>query len=129
MVTRVLSIVRSSEPGAARSADPALDLNTYAVAEDVELTLVLRDRGVELALANVADHRASIAGVEVAAARPADDIAALLASGIRVLAVDRDVTVRGLLASDLVAGTEVVDEAALAGLIASHDVTLTTCTT
>lgn len=126
MVTRVLSILRGSDAGAARPNDPALDLNAYAVAEDVDLTLVLKDHGVELGLANAACHTEVIAGVDVPAAVPATDLRALLGSGVRILAVAQDLTARGLAGDDLLDGVEVLDEAGLAGLLAAHDVTLST---
>lgn len=126
MVTRVLSIVRGADAGAARPTDPALDLNAYAVAEDIDLTLVLKDHGVELGLANSACSTEVIAGLDVPAAVPATDLRALLDSGVRVLAVDRDLQARGLGADDLLEGVEVLDEAGLAGLVAAHHVTLST---
>lgn len=126
MITRVLSLVRGSDAGAARAADPALDLNAYAVAEDVELTLVLQDRGVELALASTSCEPVDLAGVEVPAAFPATDLRALLASGVRIVAVADDLVARGLGGEDLLAGIEVVDGASLARLVVEHDVTLTT---
>lgn len=125
MITRVLSLVRRADAGAARAADPALDLNAYAVAEDVELTLVLQDRAVELALAAAQCRPADLAGVAVPAAVPATDVRALLDSGVRVLAVAADLEARGLYADDLVAGVELVDRVVLARLLVEHDVTLT----
>jgi intracellular sulfur oxidation DsrE/DsrF family protein len=126
MVTRVLSIVRGADAGAARATDPALDLNAYAVADEVDLTLVLKDRGVELGLARAACHPDEIAGVDVPATVPATDLTGLLSSGVTVLAVTEDLAARGIAPSDLLDGVAPVDEAALAGLIADHDVTLTT---
>lgn len=125
MVTRVLSFVRRADDGAARTADPSLDLNAYAVAEDVELTLVLKDRGVELGVAGTACHPEAIAGVEVPAAVPATDLRALLASGVRVVAVATDLGARGIEVDDLVDGVEVVTDGEVARLLADHDVTLT----
>lgn len=124
MVTSVLSLVRGADAGAARTADPALDLNAYAVAEDIELTLVLQDRGVELALRDAHHRPARVAGVEVAVAAPEGDIRALVASGVRVLAVREDLARRGLDPAALVDGVDTVDEAELARLLVEHDVTL-----
>lgn len=126
MPIRVLSILRGADAGAARANDPALDLNAYAVAEDIELTLVLKDHGVELALADAACHPEAIAGVEVPATVPATDLRALLDSGVRVLAVGPDLGARGLSVDELLGGVEVVDEPGLAALVASSDVTLST---
>lgn len=126
MPTRVLSIVRGADAGAARPNDPALDVNAYAVAGDVELTLVLKDHGVELALGGAACHQDTIAGVEVPASVPATDLRALLDSGVRVLAVEADLRARGLTAGDLLDGVEIVDEPVVAELLAACDVTLST---
>lgn len=128
MPTKVLSLLRGADHGSARPRDPALDLNAYAVAEDVELTLVLKDRGVELALGDAHAHPTAIAGIDVPCATPAADVRALLASGVAVLAVDADLAARGLQGSDLVAGVDVIGDADLARLIVEHDVTLTSCT-
>lgn len=126
MVTRVLSLVRGADAGAARAIDPALDVNAYAVADEIELTLVLKDRGVELALDDAIFHADPIAGVEVPAAAPATDLRALLASGVRVLAVRDDLVARGLGLDDLVDGIEEVESGELSRLIIEHDVTLST---
>ncbi|MDP9022833.1 MAG: DsrE family protein [Actinomycetota bacterium] len=125
MVTRVLSVLRNADPGAPRAADPVIDLNAYALAEDVELTLVLKAAGVELGLAGAHVRPATIGGLDVPAATAEYDLRALLASGVRVLAVEEDLAARGLGAADLVDGIETVPEAALAPLLTEQDVTLT----
>lgn len=126
MPTTVLSIVRGADAGAARPNDPALDINAYAVAGDIELTLVLKDHGVELALGGAACHQDTIAGVEVPASVPATDLRALLDSGVGILVVEPDLRARGLAPEDLLDGVEVVDERTVAGLLAACDVTLST---
>lgn len=126
MPIRVLSIVRGADAGAARANDPALDLNAYAVAEDIELTLVLKDHGVELGLSAAACHPGSIAGVDVPATVPATDLRALLDSGVRVLAVAADLAARGIGHEELLSGVEVIDEPGLARALASSQVTLST---
>lgn len=125
MVTRVLSILRSADPGAARPADPVLDLNAYALAEDVELTLVLKVAGVELGLAGVHSRAATVGGLEVPAPAPGDDLRALLASGVRVVAVEEDLIARGIEAADLLDGIEVLAEVELGSLLVGNDVELT----
>ena len=125
MVTRVLSILRSADPGAPRPTDPVLDLNAYALAEDVELCLVLKAAGVELGVAEAHVRAAAIAGIDVPAAAPEDDLRALLASGVRILAVEEDLTARGLTGEELVPGIDVLAEPDLATLLTEHDVTLT----
>lgn len=124
MPTRVLSLLRGADAGAARAADPALDLNAYAVAEDVELTLVLKDAGVELGLEAATPRPGSVGGVEVPAAEPATDLLALLGSGVTVLAVTEDLAVRGLDPAELLPGIDLVDEQGLSALVATSDVTL-----
>lgn len=126
MVTRVLSLLRGADAGAARANDPALDLNAYAVAEDVELTLVLKGRGVELGLRDAACHPGTVAGVDVPAAVPRTDLRALLDSGVRVAAPATDLVVRGLTADDLIDGIAVLADGELADLIRDNDVTLST---
>jgi sulfur relay (sulfurtransferase) DsrF/TusC family protein len=128
MVTRVLAVLRGADAGAARSADPAVDAATFAVADDVELTVVLKDRGVELGVAGTRCRSVVLAGVEVPASEPATDLEALLGSGVPVLAVEEDLAARGLRAGDLLAGIEPMVEADLAALLLRHDVTLTTAT-
>lgn len=125
MVTRVLSVLRSADPGAPRPADPVLDLNAYALAEDIELSLVLKAGGVELGVAEAHVQPATIAGIDVPAAVPEHDIKALLASGVRVVAVEEDLRARGLADADLIGGIEVLPEAGLSTLLTEHDVTLT----
>lgn len=125
MVTRVLSVLRSADPGAPRAADPVLDLNAYSLAEDVEITLVLKAAGVELGLAGAHVHAAIVGGIDVPAASAEHDLRALLGSGVRVLAVEEDLVARGLAPGDLVDGIDVVPEADLADLLPAHDVTLT----
>ena len=122
----VLSIVRDADVGAARRDDPALDANAYAVADEVELTLVLKDGAVELALDGVCCDGANLSGVALPVTEPARDLRALIASGVRVFAVAEDLAVRGVEASTLVEGIEPLTEADLAHLIATNDLTLTT---
>jgi intracellular sulfur oxidation DsrE/DsrF family protein len=125
MVTRVLSVLRSADPGAPRTADPVLDLNAYALAEDVDLTLVLKAAGVELGVAGAHVRPATVGGVDVPAAAAEGDLRALLASGVRVVAIEEDVVARGLAAGALLDGIETVPESDLTGLLIDHDVTLT----
>lgn len=122
----VLSIVRGADAGAARTADPALDANAYAIANDVDLTLVLKDRGVELGLDTVCGERVPLRGLAVPAARPGVDLRALLDSGARVHAVLEDLQARGIAPESLIPGIQQIREADLGALITSHDVTLTT---
>jgi sulfur transfer complex TusBCD TusB component (DsrH family) len=56
---------------------------------------------------------------------PEEDLTALIASGITVLAVEEDLNARGLTAADLLDGVTTVPEAELARAVVEHDVTLT----
>lgn len=122
----MLSIVRGADAGAARSADPALDTNTYAIADEIELTLVLKDRGVELGLAGACCDQGMLGGLAIPVAEPGVDLRALIASEVRVYAVAEDLAARGIDPSSLVAGIDPLSEAELAHLLIQHDVTLTT---
>lgn len=124
MTTSVLSILRGADSGSPRENEPALDVNAYAVADEIDLTILLAGIGVELALARADRHPISIAGVAVPTASPDTDLQALLASGVQVLATASDLDRRGLTVDDLVPGVEAVDDTRIATLIAAHDVTL-----
>ena len=123
---RVLSILRGADAGAARDADPALDANAYAVADEIELTLVLKDRGVELGLDGACCEQGMLGGLAIPVAEPGIDLRALIGSGVQVRAVSEDLVARGIEPTDLVDGIEPVTEAELAQLMLHHDVTLTT---
>lgn len=123
---RVLSIVRGADAGAARPVDPALDATSFAVADDIDLTVVLKDRGVELGLDGVCCEGATLSGLAVPAAEPGLDLRGLIASGVRVHAVREDLMVRGIEPAALLAGIEPLAQDELAALILAHDVTLTT---
>lgn len=123
---RVLSIVRGAEAGAPRAVDPALDATTFALADDLDVTVVLKDRGVELALDRTCCEHTSVWGVAVPAAQPAVDLRGLLASGVVVRVVREDLEVRGIEPDALIPGVVLLDEAELAALLLAHDVTLTT---
>jgi len=124
MITRALSIVGSADPGAPLAADPVLDLNAFAVADDVDLTIVLARAGVELAVADARVHATTVAGVDVPAATAGTDVSALLASGVRVLALAADLADRGIAPDELVPGVATIDDAGLAALVLASDVTL-----
>lgn len=123
MARRVTSVIRTP-PAALRASDPALEANAYAIAEDVELRLVLRAAGVELALALGQTRAVELAGVVVSPPATGQDVRGLVESGIRVVVLDEDLQARGLTPDDLVAGVEVVDFAALAALLAETDAVL-----
>jgi predicted peroxiredoxin len=107
MARRVVSVLRSA-PSALRSTDPALEANAYAVAEDIDLTVVLRADAVEFAVAGGEVPPALLAGVPLPPAAGGQDLRGLVESGVRVL-VDRDaLAARGIGTDHVVRGVEVV---------------------
>jgi intracellular sulfur oxidation DsrE/DsrF family protein len=120
----VVSVVRSA-PAALRVSDPVLEANAYAVAEDVDLVVVLRGAALEHALAQGERCCGDVAGVELPPAAGADDLSGLLESGMGVLAAADDLARQGLHATDLVPGVRVVDAATLAGVLRDADAVLT----
>ncbi len=116
MARRIVSVLRAV-PGAARAVDPALEANAFAVAEDVDLQVLLRDAAVTLAVAGAEIPPAHLAGVPLPAASPGHDLRALLESGIHVHADAASLARLGLTADDLVPGVAVVDDAAQARLL------------
>lgn len=123
MARRVVSILRSS-PASPRPSDAALEANAFAVAEDVDLSLVLRGAGVELAQRRSAVATELLAGRVLPDPAGGQDLRALLESGIAVYVGDACVAELGLDAADLVDGVRVVDAAALAGLLRDADAVL-----
>lgn len=124
MARRVVSVIRSL-PGAVRGVEPSLEANAYAVAEDVDLTVVLRDAAVELAVDGAEVKPDSLAGQALPAAAAPHDLRGLLESGIAVHVHAASVTARGIRAGDLVSGVAVSDDSALAALLRSADAVLT----
>lgn len=124
MVRRVVSLVRSG-PQALRSTEAVFEANAFAVAEDVDLTVVLAGAAVELAIAAGEVRPGELAGVALPPAASGQDLLGLLESGVGVLVADADLQARGLAADDLVAGVEVVDGAAVADVLRRAEAVLT----
>lgn len=124
MVRRVVSLVRSG-PQALRSTEAVFEANAFAVAEDVDLTVVLAGAAVELAIAAGEVRPGDLAGVALPPAASGQDLLGLLESGVGVLVADADLQSRGLAADDLVAGVEVVDGAAVADVLRRAEAVLT----
>ena len=123
---RVLSVVRDARVGALRRDEPALDTNAYAVVDEIDLTLVLKDDGVELALAGVCCEGTQLAHGVLPVTEPARDLRALLSCGVRIHVVEEDLACRGLTTDDLIEGVTSIPETELAGLMLTHEVTLST---
>lgn len=124
MARRIVSVVRGA-PVALRSTDPGLEANAYAVAEDVDLTVVLRGAGVELTVAGSEARPANVAGVGLPPAASGQDLRGLVESGVRVVADSDDLAARGIPAADLVSGVEVVDSQAVVSILSKAEGVLT----
>lgn len=120
MARRVVSYVRRG-PVALRASDPVLEANAYAVAEDVDLTLILAGRAVELALAGGEVHPGEVAGVSLPPAASAQDLRGLIESGVSVLVAGEDLAAIGLGTEDLVEGAKAVDSTSVADAIHEAD--------
>lgn len=125
-VRQVLSLVRDARVGALRHDEPALDTNAYAVVDEVDLTLVLKDDGVELALDGACCEGTQLAHAVLPVTEPARDLQALLACGVQVYAIEEDLARRGLATGDLIEGIIPIPETELAQLVLAHEVTLCT---
>lgn len=123
MARRVISVVDSG-PASLRATDPAIEANAYAVAEDLDLTLILRARGVEFALEPGPGAPVDLSGSLLPIASGGHDLRALLESGVEVY-VERDsIDALGLSTQDLVTGVRVADAAAVAGMLLAADAVL-----
>ena len=124
MARHIVSLLRTA-PGALRATDPALEANAYAVAEDVDLTVVLRGDAVDFALAGGEARPAQIAGVALPPAAGSQDLRGLLESGVRVVAEAAALTARGIAETDLIAGVHVADDAEVIRILTDAEGVLT----
>ncbi|MGH8910648.1 MAG: hypothetical protein ACRD0K_30175 [Egibacteraceae bacterium] len=123
MARRVVSIIRA-HPGAIRGDEPSLEANAYAVASEVDLVIVLRGRGIELAVAGSEVCPGALAGQPLPPAATAADLLGLLESGIAVYAAAGDLARLGLAPDELVEGVRVGDEPTIAHLLRQADAVL-----
>lgn len=124
MPRRLVSLIRHA-PGAPRGSEPALEANAYAVTQDLDLTVVLLEDAVRLAVAAAETRPRTIAGAAFPPAAPSHDLRALLESGIRVLVHGGHLTGQGIARTDLLQGVEVVDDDRIAAAIADAQGVLT----
>lgn len=124
MARRIISVLRSA-PGALRATDPALEANAYAVAEDVDLTVLLCGDAVEFALAGSEARPSQIAGVALPPAAGGQDLRGLIESGVTVVADAGALASRGIARDDLVRGVQVGDETVIADAINGAEGVLT----
>lgn len=124
MARRIASLLRNA-PGALRSTDPALEANAYAVAEDVDLTVVLRGDAVEFALAGGEARPAQVAGVGLPPAAGSQDLQALVESGVRVVAEAAALRSRGITDAALIAGVRAAGDDEVAAILTEAEGVLT----
>lgn len=124
MPRQLVSLIRHA-PGAPRGSEPALEANSHAVTQDLDLTVVLLSDAVRLAVATAETRPATIAGAAFPPSAPSHDLRALLESGIDVLAHDDALSGQGIEESDLLAGVQIADDAAIAVVIGQAEGVLT----
>lgn len=124
MARRVVSVI-SGPTQALGTREPVLEANAFAVAEDVDLQLVLRGAGVEMAVAQPSRGPNELAGTPLGAQAPGQDLRALIESGVAVH-VDADaLTAHGLGVEDLVPGAHPVARDDAHELLRTADAVLT----
>ncbi|MPZ87317.1 MAG: hypothetical protein GEU81_04410 [Nitriliruptorales bacterium] len=123
MVRRVVSLVRGA-PVALRGVDPVLEANAFAVAEAVDLAVVLAGSAVELALEASEIRPGETAGVALPPAAYDQDLRGLLESGVPIYVDGEDLRRLGLAVADLVEGVRVVDGGTVARVLRGADAVL-----
>lgn len=123
MVRRVVSLVRGA-PVALRGIDPVLEVNAYAVAEALDLAVVLAGPAVELALDGGVVAAAEIAGVTLEPTAHHQDLLGLLESGVAVYVDHADLDRLGVGPEDVVDGIRVVDAASVADVLRDAEAVL-----
>lgn len=108
MARRVVSIL-SGPPEAMSSEDPVLEANIYAVAEDVDLTVLLRGAAIEYATVTREVPPATLADHPLPDARCARDLRGLLESGVLVYVDALSAANQGIDADALIQGVSVAD--------------------
>lgn len=124
MARRVVSVLRGA-PRALRATDPALEANAYAVAEDLDLTVVLRADAVELALAGGEVRPAQLAGVALPPSAGGHDLRGLVESGVQVLVDAEALSARGIRPGDIVRGVEIADTGRIFAVLSDAEGVLT----
>jgi intracellular sulfur oxidation DsrE/DsrF family protein len=101
-----------------------LEVNVYAVAEDVDLSVVLRGAAIEYAGRAESVPPAKLAGCPLPDARCARDLRGLLESGVPVYVDADSASGQGMGVDDLVDGVSVVDAGQLTDLLRTADAVL-----
>lgn len=123
MARRVVSIM-SGAPAAISPADPVLEANVYAVAEEVDLVVLLRGAAVDYAARVSPVPPNQLAGCAMPDARCARDLRGLLESGIAVYVDAASASRAGLAEGDLVDGVALADDALRFRLLTTADAVL-----
>jgi predicted peroxiredoxin len=123
-VARHVVSIMSGAPAVISPVDPVLEANVYAVAEDVDLSVVLRGAAIEYAAQVATVPPASLAGRPLPNARCARDLRGLLESGVPVYVDAESATRRGMRADDLVDGVSLVGPDRVAELLRGADAVL-----
>ena len=123
MARHVVSVM-SGAPAAVSPADPVLEANVYAVAEDIDLAVVLRGAAVEYAAKTASVAPARLAGRQLPNARCARDLRGLLESGVPVYIDAEDAARQGITAPQLVDGVSLVGGERVAELLRTADAVL-----
>ena len=123
MARRVVSILTAA-PAAMSPHDPVLEANVYAVAEDVDLTVLLRGVAIEYAAVSGAVPAATLAGEPLPDARCARDLRGLLESGVAVYVDAVSAGRQGLDVGALIPGVSIADAAEQSALLRAADAVL-----
>ncbi len=123
MAGRVVSVLRTA-PLFGRGMDPVLEANAYAVAEAVDIALVLTGPAVELALAGGVVPPRSVGGVALPPAAHDQDLLGLLESGVAVYVFAPDLTRLGLSGRDVVPGVRLADAETFAAVLREAEAVL-----
>lgn len=111
-------------PAALSRADPVLEANAYAVAEDVDLSVVLRGAATEFALRDAELIPATVAGTLLPQTQCSRDLQGLLESGVPVY-VEQPAALRlGLGEEDFLPGVRVVSPETIAALVRDAEAVL-----
>jgi hypothetical protein len=108
MARRVVSVL-TGPPAVMAPEDPVLEANVYAVAEDIDLTLLLRGGAIEYAVVTGETPAITLAGHRLPNARCARDLRGLLESGVAVYVDAVSAAHQGLDVDALIPGVGIAD--------------------
>lgn len=123
MARRVVSILTAA-PAAMSPHDPVLEANIYAVAEDVDLTVLLRGVAIEYASVSGTVPERRLADQPLPNTRCARDLRGLLESGVGVYVDAVSAAHQGLDADALIPGVSIAAAAEQSELLRTADAVL-----